>query len=664
MSSKHAITKDSTKNRTISLDTVREEVGSTIENALQGNSRILIEALPATGKSRSLLKAVEQTGESIIILTQRGREEQYDQVEQWCDDLGLSCKTLPAVDEICPTFQGQHDEELQKRVKELRRAGASPGRIHGQLNLPCQNSGSCPYEDAVEFNPAGYDVLVGHPMHAYVDQYLDNRIPVFDEFPGDAYLEKIEDTSRVVTGFLQTHSLPFKNYADLLENRSDEDKRTKARQRLTQIQLEDESSLFQQNGKLGHKLAGLCVLTLLESEDLDNRWEHAILGDGKVGVFNRVEDTCYILHPPEFPDHVLGLDGTPTKVMWDIALGFYDRRRRLTRQRVFTDEQRRQYLLHAQNLRVIPTTENVRPYSGGTTTPRRDAALLREISRQSSGTKGVISTRCGLQDIKEEIGGLSNWETAHFGNLLGSNGLGDVDVGVLLGSTHYGDRYVKQWGALAGIAVESNGEKGLNKSYGEFGDKVLQHMREHTVLQALFRFARQGDGATVFVDTICLPNWVPVVANPSETSIDKWDSATGKWEIIEALKQLGKARTKQLADKSGRSVQYVRRILNILVDDGVVSKQRSSEDGRGGAKVYVDEQLDQINPYGRVSLPDWSEPTRFSKLSRYRSTNGSVSKKTQHQLRVQRGRKEYAKHQRHRRRWRKQKLMERKYGLG
>lgn len=662
MSTPHSTPKDSTENHTISLDTARDKVTSSIGNALQGNSRTLIEALPATGKSRGVIEAVKRTGKQVIILTLRGRKEQYDQVEDWCDDFGLSCKTLPAVDERCPTFRGDHDEQQQvQRAHALRSAGASPARIHGQLSLPCQNTGACPYEQAVQFDPGNYDVLVGHPTHAYVDEYLDDHIPVFDEFPREAYLERIEETPQVVTDFLQAHRLPFKDHGDLLENRSDEDKRERARQRLQRIQLEDESSLFKQNGNLGHKLAGLCVLTLLENEDLGNGWEHAILGGGKVGVFNREEHTCYILHPPDLPDHVLGLDGTPTKELWNLALGFRYQRRRLTLQQVFSDKQRRQYLLHAQNLEVIPTSEYVRPYSGGTTKPVRDAALLHEIAWESPGTKGVISSSRGIQDLKSEFDDFEDWKTAYYGNLLGSNELGDVDVGVLLGSTHYRDRYVKKWSALAEIAAEPNG-KGLDKSYGEFGDKVLRHMREHTVLQALFRFARQGNGATVYVDTICLPDWVPVVAKPKETSIATWDSAAAKWEIIEALEQHGEARAKVIAEETGRSVQYVRRTLNGLVDDGDVSKRPASDDGRGGAQVYVDEQLAQLNPYGQVDLPESINPTRFSKLTRYRSKNGTVSKKTRGQLRREREREEYAEQKRHRWRCQEQIRMEERYG--
>jgi hypothetical protein len=651
--------KDSANSSINTLQDVWNQVVSTIEDALDKQSPSLIDALPATGKSRGLVEAINRTGEQVVIFTQRGRKEQYDQYEKWCRDFGLTCKTLPAVDELCPTF-GENHGETQQPIHALRNAGASPSHIHDRLDLPCQESGPCPYEKAIDFDPDNYDVLVGHPKHAYVEEYVENRVPVFDEFPGDAYITDIENTADVVSTFLRDRGLPFDDYADLLRNRDKEYLRRIALDQLTQVSLIDEQSLFRKNIEKRHKLAGLCVLTLLKGEDLGNGWESAILGGNRVGVFNRNEGTVHILNPPDLPEHVLGLDGTPTKPMWDLALGFYDRNRRLDHQQVLDETERQQYVTAIQNLRIIPTTTNVRPYSGGTTKSDRDAALLNEVERQHTGTKGLISSRRGLDDLKEQVGELDGLETAYFGNLIGSNELNDVDVGVIFGSPHYGNDVIKKWTALAGVAGKSNGKSGLDKSYGEFGDKILQHMREHRVLQALFRFARQGDGATVYVDTVALPDWIPVVSNPEETTIDTWSSA--EQDIIGSLKQLEEARTKKIADEADRHPRTVRAVLGDLPTDLI--SERRAEDGRGGAKVWIDSGIDSRNPYGQVNLSAPRSPTRFSEQSHCRGSKGIVPKKSSRQLRVQRERKQQAEFQRRRGRQIQQMQMERLYGSG
>lgn len=660
MSTTHSTPKDSTDGHINSVDEVREGVVSEIADALLGDRPVLLDALPATGKSHGLVKAIQRTDEPVIILTQRGREEQYDQYERWCNSLELSYKTLPAPEETCPIFRGDHGEKERQRVRDLRSAGASPRHIHERLDLLCQASGPCPYEDAVNFDSDDHDVLVGHPYHAYFDEYLHGRVPVFDEFPGEAYLTEVGNVAEVVSSFLQDRNVPFRDYTDLLEKRDSESRRRNALERLQQLSLIDEQYLFENTHGQRHKLAGLCVLTLLESDDLDNGWESAILGEGRVGAFNRDEGTVHILNPPDLPEHILGLDGTPTKPMWELALGVYDRRTRLDLQRVLDDKEREQYMTEIQNLQIIPTTTNVRPYSGGNTYPKRDAAVVYEVLQHHAGKKGVISSKRGLRDLERESNLVSDRETSYYGNLLGSNGLSDVDVGVILGSPHYGDPWVKKWASLAGIAAESNDEGGLDKSYGEFGDEVLQHMREHRVLQALFRFARQGEGATVYVDTVALPDWVPVVAAPDATDINTRSPA--ELHIIESLKRLDEGRTREIAEEAGHASRTVRSVFDDLPND-IVSERRA-EDGRGGAKVWGDEDLDALNPYGHVDLPNVGPPTRFSEQSPYRGDNGIVPKKPIRELSVQREREEQAKFKCRQHRQIQQMEMERLYGSG
>jgi len=656
MATKNPNPKDSTDSRPNNLDEVRERVITEIAESLRGDRPILLEALPATGKSRGLINAVDRTGERVVIFTHRGHEEQYSQFEEWCGDFGLTCKRLPAVDEECPTFRGDHGEYPRKRVCNLRDAGASPGHIHGRLELPCQASGACPYEDSLAFAPTNYEVLVGHPKHAYVENYLEDRVPVYDEFPGGAYLIEIEDTPRVVSSYLHDHRLPFNDYTGLLENRDNEDWRQSAFERLKRHSLVDERPLFKHEGD-GHKLAGLCVLTLLGGEELGNGWESCILGADRVGLFHREEDTVHILNPPDLPEHVLGLDGTPTKLMWNLALGLYDRRRRLDHRQVLDETERQQYVTQCQNLRVVPTTTDVRPYSGGNTSPNRDAALLHEVAEREPGLKGVISSRRGLDDVAEEFEKLDSWKNAYYGNLLGSNGLGDVDVGVVLGSSHYGNEFIKKWTALAGVAAETNGKFGLDKSYGDLGDEILEHMRENQVLQALFRFAREGKGARVYVDTVALPGWVPVVAPPWESTIDTWSPA--EQDVMESLKQLGDARTSEIAKAADRSPRTVRKVLGDISSNIVA--ERRAEDGRGGAKVWSNQGMRSSNPYGQVCLAAGGDAARFSEQMHLGSNNGIVPKKPPHKLQVQREREQREELERRRHRLIKQIEMERWY---
>ena len=227
-----------------------------------------------------------------------------------------------------------------------------------------------------------------------------------------------------------------------------------------------------------------------------------------------------------------------------------------------------------------------------------------------------------------------------------------------MGSTHFGDDYIQKWAALAGKAVESNDRHGIARRYGTFGDKILQHMREHQVLQALFRFARQGNGATVYVDTVALPEWVPVVADPEETNIDTWSPSD--LDTIEALKRQGEARTSEVAEEADCSSRAARGTLKDLAGDLVA--QRQAEDGRGNAKVWIDDGLGSINPHGYVDLPTRQSPTRFSEQIRLVTHNGIVPKKSIREQKTTRedpaDRREFYRRQQ---RWTRQKQMEEWY---
>jgi len=96
----------------------------------------------------------------------------------------------------------------------------------------------------------------------------------------------------------------------------------------------------------------------------------------------------------------------------------------------------------------------------------------------------------------------------NFSNVLSYQGFADKHLGFVSGSRHYGDPYIKKWGAYAGEAVTSNGKRGMAKSYGEFGDKVHQHLKRQT-LQDVLRFGRDTEPTTVYVNTAALPEWVP-----------------------------------------------------------------------------------------------------------------------------------------------------------
>ena len=105
----------------------------------------------------------------------------------------------------------------------------------------------------------------------------------------------------------------------------------------------------------------------------------------------------------------------------------------------------------------------------------------------------MITTKKARTEIEERI---ENDVAAvdHYGNVTGSNALGELNVRAVLGCRHFGDAVVEKWAALAGETVERSGH-GSDLEYGsETANTFLKHMREDQTLQAILRFGRDKEG--------------------------------------------------------------------------------------------------------------------------------------------------------------------------
>jgi hypothetical protein len=588
-----------------------------------GGTGTLIDALPGLGKSHGAILAAAETDTPVSFLTGRGRDEQYQVVKQWCRNAGLTAKVLPAVTEDCPTFAGEHGEDIEATVKGWYRRGATGKEIHRDAEvelgepLPCQAGGTCPYTAKWDFDPEEYDVLIGHPTHVHVPKVANGRTPVFDEFTDDFEHGLAGDRlQRAVTRHLKRDpELPFANYTDLIEHRSDDERRTDALARLGETGIDrDHEQAWEDDG---HALAPLATTVLLASAIDDNQHDDGfstvdLPGDGAIGTFypewgqQNVPGVRLLLPPDlEYANGVVGLDGTPTEAMWTLTLDT-----RFTTDQVLADDERARYLTEAADVEFITTNDHARPVGGNaadlpvaSAKALARAVALRHDTKPDLVTTGTMHGVLADQDLIDRPGGdlpggdgTGLYDKAlYHGNMKGSNRLKHSRVGIVEGSTHYGDEFVQKWAAFADENAERDG-KGLDLSYGDFGGDVLRHMREHQTLQGALRFGRDGNGATVYVNTNTLPEWVPAkrVGGVLTTKGD------GEREAVEALTDLGGTGTAAEViehDAVTVSDKTVYRVLDRLADDGRVEK--SWTDGRN---VYTVEGFGDLNEHGDVDL--------------------------------------------------------------
>ena len=582
----------------LTVGEARDRTTEAIADAYGSGDRVLIEALPTMGKSYGSIKAAAETGEPITILTGRGHKEQYGQFKQWADELGLSYYQLPSFKRHCETANGDHGAEWADKVDRWYSRGATPQQIHKAAEhvlgdpLPCQqDEHTCSYTAKWDFNPDDYDVLIGHYSHAYRGKkVVHGRSVVLDEFP-NAYETTLSGRLQGAVSYWldTTPGVPFDSYTDLLENREDADRRGEALAWFDQQGVDaDEGHVF--DDSKAHAAAPLAVFTLLAGEDLGNGFEYADLGGVGLGAFNRNNGEVSVLRPPDltYASAVVGLDGTPTKQLWELSTG-----ERLNHRRVLQGDERAEYIRDALNLNIVPTTEYVKPYnSADHVHTDADAALLEAIREQHGEKPGLITTSTAENEYGEDVLDHVD-ESKHYGNVLGSNEFKSKRLGAVIGSNHYGDDYLKKWGAYAGVAVERGDEKGSGLSYGSFGDRVLTHMRDHDTLQAVMRFGRDAAGAVVYVHTDTLPEWVPTAG---EGRVIRTYS-DGEREVVDAAEDLDTWRTKDLAEQVSVGERQVFNILNRLAERGVVDREHV---GRG--YVWHDDGLHEVSDHGEVEL--------------------------------------------------------------
>ena len=590
-----------------SVETARRRVAQAIDDGFNEKRPVLIEALPSIGKSRGIIEWAAETGNSLTVFT--ARHELFDQYAGWCENRGLHHRKLPSFHNDCETANGKYGDDWAEKIKtRYRNSGLLPGELHKQAkelfgeSLPCQHEGDCSYFTARAFDPAKYDVLIGHYRHAHVPERVRGRYVAFDEFPEGEFLSKYPPgmVSKAVSTYLDRHhNLPFSYLKDLKQSR-----------RNPQRKLEGIEWFNRQNPDLkrdvigavdhasgnGHSEAPVMTYVILVAEDLENRWEFSQLPDGRTAVINPKDESLTILNPPALSGakSVVALDGTPTVEKWRLMLGDD-----LLHHPILSDKEKTSYLRDTLGIRVIQTTDASNHYSGRSgisVTPELDSVLFEAVGNRENSKPALITSQSAKRKYEEH--GLSELiqDTEHYGNLKGSNKFGTTRVGIVAGSTHYGDDYIKKWAALDGRSISRvESTKGMDQDFGAYGNRILHGMREKEVLQAMMRFGRDAGGATVYVHTAALPEWVERDEYVEEIRL--W--ADGMKEVLDAISSVWKSewRTKHIAEQVSVSSQQVRDHLHSLTDFGYISCRN---EGRG--YMWSDRNIKNISKRGHVQF--------------------------------------------------------------
>lgn len=537
-------------------------VETEISQAMQNERFILADAIMSGGKTFSSFKAAHNLDEPMAYFAPR--VDLYEQAKEYAMEVGFSESEIflaPSIKRHCPTFNGEHGTEWERRVKGQYYAGVSPKRIHtDNTDIPCSHGDgddhTCPYEDRwAEFDADQHAVVIGHHTHAHLPILTKHRHVVIDEDPGDSFTTRLsgEQLINAVQAFADMDgSPPFNGWHDLLEARHDRKRRNRILGWFDNYDLEpDEDNAIAAWEDGYHAYAPHAVYTILKSDD--GEFSRSYLSDiDTQGLFhapNRYGDeyAVEVRTTPNisYAESIIALDGTPLTVKdddvqvvsevpeWSAAIG-----EELEHVKILTDEERARYLRNTLGHHYIQTAGGIKPYSSGRhNNPLEDQALLKAATdKYGGGTPPVVVTSKTVCEQYEDAGFRRDGivETFEYpGNLRGTNKYADTRFAVQLGSSHHGDYEIARRAAWLGADIDPDG-RGHNREYGStVGDKILKQMREQQTLQNILRFGRDGGGATILLHTGAFPDWLPV---EGQGTVDPWSD--GMRQVHEAWQDL------------------------------------------------------------------------------------------------------------------------------
>jgi|APHM01.1.fsa_nt_gi hypothetical protein len=128
---------------------------------------------------------------------------------------------------------------------------------------------------------------------------------------------------------------------------------------------------------------------------------------------------------------------------------------------------------------------------------------------------------------------------------------------------------------------------------------IAVYSGERCQRKAVMRFGRDGEGATVYVETDSLPGWVPVHGRGEVVS-----ASDGLQQTTEALTTLGPATTAEIVDTEAVSItpQAVRNHLETLRELDVAHSVKDPADGRRQLHTLTDPGA--VSPDGVAVLPE------------------------------------------------------------
>jgi len=567
---------------------------------LQDGEDVLVQPPPTVHPERFIPELVANNNSRSVHVAPTKR--QLARIEQRFNDYGISTQQVRSQYDLCDSYSGTHGNDVEERVKDHIKRGATLGNLHANKELPCQPG--CPFGRR---NPPKYteQVILANPRHIYMDRILEDRHVFTCSLRGDAYITTIDNPPKALDSYIDANT-DFTGYRDFMRNR--DTNRPPSPPDLLKYPFnsfepsEPDEEFGYDIDKDGHHLAPLVVFGLVYSKELPNGWEtsyHRQRVDGSVKPTYHVslspnpfeivgldyqrhrvvrqpgespkDDTLYVLKVPDYSKakSVVAFDIAPTPWMWNLYYGTH-----FDHQRVYSDDETAEFLRNEMGVEITQTATSRKPYDGSNVTPGRDASVAVWATAEFGKPPIVVSTKNALGQYRSKQPNLPMTDAKEGiqyrrgGSVITEN----EPLVVLNGSPRPPNEEFQLWGALAGKNVPASPNQMW--PFGRAGNEIRHQFCESRVGKWATRFDHRD--AVVVLNTTAVPEWLQdnrLVAHESPTNVFP-DNAPGQRAVAQYLREEGGTQVtmNDIQTEANVSENTARRTRDLLIEQGWVTK--------------------------------------------------------------------------------------------
>ncbi|MEA5387106.1 hypothetical protein VB779_08595 [Haloarculaceae archaeon H-GB11] len=638
-----------------STDDARDQLLSTIKQAMRHEDETVIDAPTSLGKSYSVATTRwdvfdDVTGDKPVVHLSATRDAR-DEAAEAAAEHGGDYFLLEARHEACPVAAGEHDpreaRESDRQVITIDGEPASQWLDHqceGKgipfsaahqhlehhndqgVDLPCGGETCRSITQWEQLREGDYPLVIATHNFAHVPGLRSHANVVIDEEPDfTADLSK-DRIARAITAYLQEADAPvttWESFIALVDHDGWGGDAGKERDQLQScLDYEPDREWYIENDD-AHTLAPALARAIYHAEDRGNgrrvgKTPHEPprldANAGEDDAWNRVwvsvamDDDNDIRTVRTAPDlsqarSVIGLDAHPSQPVWSVNTVPH-----IDTTEVLDPQERQLWRRYERGLRVVQVGDATRPLASGEYFQPNQVETLAEHLREKYGAdfRTAITTSAveeQLQSILDDVG-VQSPETMHYGEEKSRNDFADEGIGLVEGCIDPGDDFVLDLLAELDLdarpeTVDVDGEaerahgRGFEGPDAETAAAILASVRENHTAQAAGRYARNPDDPESHATVFVRTDAMPTDFADVQVDGVEWVFSDLQRAIVDELRtSVGRVSAREIADAAGCSKEHARTTLARLEDLGAV--QAFAGSGEHGATLYADDGMPNV----------------------------------------------------------------------